>query len=258
MAQALVDHEREEAAPALLGDPGDVRRDEDVRQLRREASRAGIGSGSKTSRQAMMSPRLRRARSARAVDDLATRDVDEHAARARAGRAPRPRASPRSPAVSGTRTKTTSHPSTSRAARTRLRRSRRTPSGTNGSKTRHSRPGRAGAARSDDHRYSRSRSGRRACGSARPVEARTGALADGRKAFSWAIMRRKLAPALRSPTRARPSAHSAVGHDEPWLVSTTRTPRLRGCLDVEAVGEAVALELAEQAQPRGAPREPPR
>ena len=57
------------------------------------------------------------------------------------------------------------------------------------------------------------------------VEARARALATGTKAFSWAIMRRKLAPALRSPTRARPSAHSAAGHDEPWLVSTTRTPR---------------------------------
>jgi hypothetical protein len=50
---------------------------------------------------------------------------------------------------------------------------------------------------------------------------------------SCAIIRRKSAPALRSPISARPSAHSAVGGG-----------------DVEAIAEAVAVELAEQRQRR--------
>ena len=80
VAQAFVDHQREHAPPALLGYATDVRRQKDVVRGRAIGDSSGTGSGSKTSRQATISPRASRVDQGLGVDDPSARNVHENAA----------------------------------------------------------------------------------------------------------------------------------------------------------------------------------
>ena len=94
MAQALVDHEGEEAAPALFGDAGDVRGDEDVRKLhegrvgRQRLGVEDIQTGNDVAA-------LQAVQERDAVHDLSPGDVDEDAPGLELVELARPRALPR-------------------------------------------------------------------------------------------------------------------------------------------------------------------
>ena len=137
--------------------------------------------------------------------------------------------------VSGTRTKTTSTARTVASGASATPKSSASSRGQNGSKTTIS-TGTDAAARRVAARRDRTRSCRLACRSARRRRSRgRNARRTGDRSARARSSAGRSAPAFRRPISASPSAHSAVGHDEPCEVSTTRTPRAVCRREVEPI-----------------------
>ena len=184
----------------------------------------GTGSGSKTSRTGDDVAALQACQERGRLDDLAARDVHENRTRTE-GRARRAESIPSVVGVCGTRTNTTS------AGQDCLEPSERDAVGL-GQLPGHERvddgdldlerPKQLHEASCEvpkpDHADA-------LAGQLRAVVPGTGTLGERERVCLCVIISLKNAPALRSPTSARPSAHSAVGQDEACEVSTTRTPR---------------------------------